>query len=272
MAKLNDSEDARADVAVVPAELRRVLDLAMQTEPDDAGGDLDPELVAAAARQHHVVTLLHGGGPATPDGLRERIASSTSARRRPRAPAFVRPVRSRAWGVGLAGAGLVVAAIAAVVVLITSGGSGTLSASKVADAWTLPATSHAVAARVDNPAVLAVSFHGTGYPNYRDDEGWHAVGSRSDPVGGRSAFTVYYATGKRRAAYTVVAGTRVSTPSSARRFAVGGVQMAEFRSGDRWIIVFANHGNSCVLTAAAPRERTWLVKLAAWHRSGDSLS
>ena len=135
--------------------------------------------------------------------------------------------------------------------------------------WTLPATNDVVTPRSDDSTELEVSFHGTAYPNYRDDEGWHAVGSRPDSIGGTPAFTVYYATGKRRAAYTVVAGA-VSVPAGARRFVAGGVRMAEFRSGDRWIIVFPNQGNSCVLTARAPREKTWLVKLAVWGtRSGS---
>ncbi len=111
-----------------------------------------------------------------------------------------------------------------------------------------------------------MSFHGTTYPNYHDAEGWHPVGTRSDRIAGSAAFTVFYATGDRRAAYTVIAGTAVSVPSGARRFTVDGLRMAEFRDGDRWVIVFPDRGNSCVLTAAAPREKRWLVKLAAWHQ------
>jgi hypothetical protein len=102
------------------------------------------------------------------------------------------------------------------------------------------------------------------YPNYPDREGWHPVGMREDEISGHAARTVFYAVGSRRAAYTIVAGTRVRVPADARQFTAGGRPLGEFRDHDRWVIVFSDDGNSCVLSAAAPRERRWLIKLAAW--------
>jgi hypothetical protein len=175
---------------------------------------------------------------------------------------LLRTSRSR-WTLGIAS--FAAAAIVAAVVLSSSGTSGPPAATRVAAVWTLPATSSAVTPNPNDHRELNVVFHGTPYPNYHDSEGWHPVGTRTDQIAGIPTLTVYYAVGKRRAAYTVLAGTRVSVPASATYFVADGVPMAEFRSGDRWVVVFRNHGNTCVLTAAAPREKQWLVKLAVWR-------
>jgi hypothetical protein len=248
-------------------ELRRLLALAERVGPRAQAPDdeHDPQVLTAVRRQRRVAAVLQSGGPATPESLRTRVDQLYGGRggtsRIARLGLFAAiPLR-------LAGAATVAAAAVVVAVLLATGGSSTRpAATRVAQVWTLPATGRDVAANPSNPAALAVSFHGTAYPNYHDSEGWHAVGTRTDRVAGTSAFTVYYATGQRRAAYTVVADTQVSVPAGARRFKVDGVRLAEFRDGDRWVIVFPDRGNSCVLTAAAPREKQWLVKLAVWHR------
>jgi hypothetical protein len=205
-------------------------------------------------RQQRVATLLQSGGPATPDRLHARLdALERRQGGRLRSRRAAHSAARWRWG--------------AAVVLISSGGSSDgISATQLASVWTRPATS-VVAADTFNPSVLDVSFHGTAYPNYHDAEGWHPAGIRSDQIDGRTAFTVLYAVGARRAAYTVVAGTHVAIPPGASHYSVGGLRFAEFRSGNHWIIVFANHGNTCVLTAAAPREQHWLVKLAVWSRA-----
>jgi hypothetical protein len=216
-------------------------------------------------RQQRVAMLLQSGGPATPESLHARLdALDAGQDGRARSVGTARSGVRWRWGVPATAAA---AALAAAVVLISFGGSsGGISATQVASVWTRPATS-GVAADASNPAVLDVSFHGTAYPNYHDTEGWHPTGTRTDQINGQAAFTVVYAVGARRAAYTVVAGTHVAIPRGASHYSVGGLRFAEFRSGNHWIIVFANHGNTCVLTAAAPREQHWLVKLAVWSRA-----
>ena len=241
-------------------DLRKVLSLAAQTEPV-SGLEGDVRLTKAVERQRRVALALRHGGPATPSTLRSTIDDMCQGRRQRRPTLRTSPVL--AWRVGVAAA--LAAALAFVVVALTqTGGTTPLAASRVAAVWTLPATSTAIKASPGDPAALDVRFHGTGFPNYHDDEGWHPVGTRAGQIGGRAEFTVYYATGKRRSAYTVVAGTRVSIPSDARRFATDGLTLAEFRDGDHWVVVFQNGNNSCVLTAAAPREKQWLIKLAVW--------
>ena len=250
-----------------PEELR-VLALAAQapSSPAEAGAAGDARLSKAVERQRRVTRGLQTGGPATPATLDASIDALYAGRRTRRRSGRFRPIPATVLALGAA------AAAAVVVALVATGGSGRLSASRVADVWKLPATGGTATPSAHNPAVLDVSFHGTAFPNYHDSEGWRPGGTRTGQVDGRPEFTVFYVTGRRRAAYTVVAGSRVSTPSSARRFVAGGVHLIEFRDRDRWVVVFPNHGNTCVLTAAAPREKRWLVKLAVWDSARSNIS
>jgi hypothetical protein len=271
MVDLPDSE--RRDPEPRRAQLRAALSLVAR-EPGEhppRRAD-DPALTKVVERQRRVALSLSSAGPATPPGLAARLASLEHAAEEPhRSRAFRVPLGTSWQPRAVAAVVGALALCAALVVLVTSASSGgRLAATRVADLWTLPATSNAVHPSTSAGAELDVSFHGTPYPAYRDREGWHAVGRRSDYVGGKTALTVFYATGARRAAYTVIAGTHVSVPASAMRFVADGVQLAEFNDHGRWIVVFRNHGNSCVLTAAQ-RERTWLVKLAVW-RQGNTPS
>ena len=264
----DDRDDPATQGAAAPERVRAVLELAARDVgegPEPDRNDHDPELLQAAARQRQVARLLQQGGPATPETLRARLDALREERPRRRRVPLVGSIGGTWPGWTAGAAGVAVAAIAVVLVLGAVGGSGAPAATRVADVWKLPATSSVVRPKPGDPAALDVSFHGTPYPNYHDSEGWAPAGTRSGTINGTPVFTVYYATGERRATYTVVAGTRVSVPAHAAHLLVGGLRLIEFRDGGRWIIVFANHGNSCVLAAAAPREKTWLVKLAVWR-------
>ena len=266
MANPHDSKDSGGRLDAPPGRVRDVPRLADGSEHDgglepagsgDAGGSDSPAAGRGASQQQRAARVRRAQGS-------HRSSASEPTRRRPAFGSIAGP-RWWPWAVRLGG--LAAAATAVVVVLVSSGASPVVSATRAAELWKLPATSNVLAVRPGNAAVLDVSFHGTEYPNYHDREGWHAVGTRPGSIDGTPAFTVYYATGARRAAYTVVEGVRVALPSGARRFVAGRTRMAEFRDGDRWVVVFSDHGNSCVLVAAAPREKAWLVKLAAWHRT-----
>jgi hypothetical protein len=245
-----------------PDELRRVLSLAASAPAAaaDAGTGLDAHLSKAVERQRRVARGLQSGGPALPPTLDAAIDALYEGRGRQRRIRSV-PTSKLRIGSALAAAA---AAAAVVVVVFAAGGSRQLSASSVADVWKLPATGGTATPNPKNPAVLDVSFHGSAFPNYHDSEGWRPGGTRPGRVDGRPEFTVFYVVGDRRAAYTVVATSGVSTPANAHRFVSHGVHLTEFRDRDRWVIVFPDRGNTCVLTAAAPREKQWLVKLAVW--------
>ena len=270
MADLHHSDKRHSRLEPRLAELREVSSLT-----DNLGGSpldgSDRALGGAIDRQRRVARLLSSAGPVTPPALRARLDAleHRAGKTRDAEPAR-RLLTDRRRAVAVSALSGCVAIAAAVVLATGALSPGSLQATRVAEVWTSPATSDMVQANPTDPGELAVSFHRTAFPAYRDSEGWHAVGSRSDRIDGKAIFTVFYATGTRRAAYTVVAGTRVSVPSTAEHLVAGGLSLAEFRAGNRWIIVFRDHGNTCVLTAAAPREKTWLVKLAVWHVNGSS--
>jgi len=222
----------------------------------------DPNVRRALERQRHVAGLLRGGGPALPPALAARLGTQThDSRSRTLVPSD--------WSVKLIGA--TAAALATVVLVATAiiswsiaGPSAWPTAAQVAALWTLPATRRVEADPADRTR-LDISYHGIAYPNYHDREGWHPVAARYDRIGGLATVTVFYQTGRRCAAYTVVPTTGLAVPAEATRLRVAGLSLTEFRSGDRWIVTFRRSGNTCVLTAAAPRERRWLIALATWH-------
>lgn len=268
----HEGGNGRVELELTPALVRRVLVIAAGEGRTDGGRagrrGLDRNAAEAAARQRRVALLLRGGGPATPATLRVRLGLLDPPVRPPRrfGPVPLRGPAPRSLVVGVASV-----AVALIGVLLVGGSTSSLPAAvQVASLWRLPVTRAGVTSSPRDPRELDVNFNGTQFPNYRDGEGWHAVGTRAGKVAGRPAFTVYYETGARRAAYTVLAATRVSIPAGSNRFVAGGRQLAEFRSGDHWVVVFHDLDNSCVLTAAAPREKRWLVKLAVWQVSGGS--
>lgn len=237
-------------------------DRAVEPEQRPVAGRLqaDPACRRALERQREVVRALRGGGPFVPPGLSARYsAGQAAARPHRRQRAFKRPpLRTSLVGVAAAVAALVV------VVLLLGSPQSQPNAAQVAAIWTRSA-SVPVAADPADPRQLDISFHGIVYPNYHDREGWHPLAARYDRIGGLRTATVLYATGARRAAYTVVPTTRLSVPVTATHLRAAGLSLTEFRSRDRWIVTFVKGGNTCVLTAAAPRERRWLIKLAIWN-------
>jgi hypothetical protein len=242
---LAEDRPLESEQVVVAAQLRR-----------------DPDVRRALERQRHVAGALRRGGPALPPALAARLR--THARHsRPRT------LLPSDWSVKLIGASAaVLAAVVLVATMIIGLSSGALSArptaAQVTAVWTLPATRRVKADPAD-PTRLDISYDGIAYPNYHDREGWHPVAARYDRIDGLATATVFYQTGRRRAAYTVVHATGLAVPAEATRLRVAGLSLMEFRSGDRWIVTFRRGGNTCVLTAAAPRERRWLIALATWH-------
>lgn len=235
-------------------------------EDANPGPGTDAQLAGTAQRQRRVASALRAGGPRMPVELHARI-DALGARRATVTRSLAH--RSRPLviaAVAIAGAALVVAGALAVARVDRGHGETSLAASRIAsDVWRV--TPQAVSPEVDrrDPARLALAFHGTWFPNYHDGEGWHASGVGTQTVAGHRALTVYYRTGARRATYTVVAGTAVAVPDGAARFAIGTRRLAEYRQRTIWVIAFHDHGNTCVLAAAAPRERRWLVGLAEWR-------
>ncbi len=154
MAGPSDCNNHRTNREPDQDELRRLLTLARAGSSAQLSDDeQDPELLTAARRQQRVAAVLQSGGPATPEQLRERIDRLYEGQPTPRSARL--GAFAPGWWRWAAAAGAVVAAVLVVAVVLVTGGSSTRpAASRVAQVWTLPATSGEVAANAGNPAEL----------------------------------------------------------------------------------------------------------------------
>jgi hypothetical protein len=208
-------------------------------------------------RHERVHRLLSTAGPATPPGLRERIAAPTA-----------RPERRSRPRVALAGAvATVAAAVVLAVALVAELGSHPTIA-EAARPSALAATAPAPAQDARRPTLLRAAFAGVTYPDWNRQFGWRTTGRRHDSLeGGRSAETVFYQHTHHRIGYTVVSGKPLKPPGHAQRFVVNGLQMLAYKDGRRDVVTFERNGRTCVLAGVVHRRST-LVKLASWKADG----
>ena len=120
----------------------------------------------------------------------------------------------------------------------------------------------------DQPALLAASFEGLSYPDWKREFGWRAVGERTDELDGRDAHTVYYKNSDgARIGYTIVAGDALPDPPGAERSVVDGVELAAFNADAANGVTWLRDGHSCVLAGEGVKRST-LLELAAWKGDG----
>ncbi len=207
-------------------------------------------------RHERVHRLLSTTGPATPLGLRERLAARAE-----------RPTRRARPRVALAGAvaTIAVAAILALTLLPGLGGHPTIAAAARLSA--LPAKAPAPVENARNPTLLRASFAGVTYPDWKKQFGWRAIGARTDSVDGRSTRTVFYKHTHHRIGYTVVSGKPLARPAGAERLVVDGVEMYRYRDGRNTVVSFERNGRTCVLAGYVHFAST-LPKLASWKAQG----
>jgi len=205
----------------------------------------------SAERVHR---LLSTTGPATPLGLRERLAAPPQPRARPR--------------VALAGAvATVAAAVVLALTLVTHLGTHPTIA-EAAHPSALAATAPAPAQDARRPTLLRASFAGVTYPDWKRRFGWRTTGRRHDSLeGGRSSETVFYQHTHHRIGYTVVSGKPLKRPGHAQRFMVNGLLMLAYKDGRRDVVTFERNGRTCVL-AGVVHHRSTLIKLASWKAEG----
>jgi hypothetical protein len=208
-------------------------------------------------RHERVHRLLSTAGPATPPGLRERIAAQSA-----------RPARRSRPRVALAGAVATVAAavVLALTVVAELGGHPTIA--EAARPSALAATAPAPAQDARRPTLLRASFAGVTYPDWNKQFGWRTTGRRHDSIeGGRSAETVFYQHTHHRIGYTVVSGKPLKPPGHAERYEANGLVMLAYKDGRRDVVTFERDGRTCVL-AGVVHQRATLLKLAAWKADG----
>lgn len=113
-----------------------------------------------------------------------------------------------------------------------------------------------------DPTLLREQFGGVTFPDYQRRFGVKASGQRRDVTGGRTVQTVYYRLGHTPPiSYSVVSGSSLTIPPSAREVTVAGVRIHSYTRDGLSFVTLVRHGRTCVLAGRVPT-RT-LVALAA---------
>jgi hypothetical protein len=195
-----------------------------------------------------------------PLALRERIEADR-ARARP-------ALRRRRLALGGSLAGLVAAALLAVILATPASGPAGPSVAQAAELATLPATGTAPSVDSAHHGLLKRSVGGVSYPSWQYEFPWRASGVREDRLHGRRAVTVFYDSPTHvRIGYTIVAGKALGEPAGTSR-GQGAERYVVMRRGSRTVVTWRRGGHTCILSgpAAVPVER--LLALASW--SGQS--
>jgi hypothetical protein len=245
------SEDQLADLArlvdgTLPADRRVELEARLAESP---------EFSSIVERQGVAVDALRGtadvGAPARLRARVERRGSPAARRRRP----------------ALIGGAIAAAAVTALALVVALPGAGGVSAASAAALGQRPATQPAPGAAPGTPQLLRARVEDVPFPNYGAKFSWKPVGARKDGLSGRGATTVYYGSGLRRVAYTIVSGGALHAPSGARSTTRGGVEFRTFQSGGRIVVTWQRRGHTCVLSGKAVRPAE-LLTLADWRGKG----
>ncbi len=212
-----------------------------------------------AAERRALEALAIAAQERAPAAMRARLELARDPRPRWRPG---RPFAAFAATAGVAAAAL----STAVALLIGGGGPG---APTVAAAATLGSRPQAVALHVPRGAPPGVSAAGIAYPGWSAQFGWRALGVRRDRLDGRMATTVFYGSGSRGIAYTIVSGAPLAPGAVSRSSTWEGTRLKTLSAGGRVIVSWVQDGHSCVLSAIGTPTST-LAHLAASQRASSS--
>ncbi len=218
---------------------------------------------ARLAEQRMVATTLRAGGPEIPDSLRFRLDAQAHPGRR----SLPAPGRRR-W---LAAPAALTLVIAAALAWQLTRGSGTPTIGQAARLAFVDPTAPSPRPDPTHPGRLMASFAGVPFPDYVRAFGARPAGQRSDRPSGRSERTVYYRLpGGARISYTVVSGSALALPGTARRtLLVDGVAIRAYSQGTLSFVTLVRAGRTCVLAGQVPA-RTLLALAAEPLRAGTA--
>jgi hypothetical protein len=257
------------------ADLRDLAALADGSLPESRRAEIEARVAGSAVlkdeldRQRRALAAVRAAAAETraPARLRETVEGL----RRGEAPVRTQAGRApseRPWwarwpAVATAGAVAVAAALALIVLP-----AGEPAVDEAAELAARPASEPAPPTETDQPTLLATSFEGLSYPDWKREFGWRAVGERSDELDGRATHTVFYENREgRRIGYTIVSGDALDPPSEGEQSVVEGVELTAFAADGASAVTWLRDGHSCVL-AGEGVERSTLLELAAWKGDG----
>lgn len=218
-----------------------------------------PELEELVRRQRlSLAATRRLAGEAAPASLYGAVETAPAGAARP---------RRRRLTLALAAAGVLAAALIAVVAF----GVGTTPAGPtVADAArlaTLSATAPAPRV-VPGTGRLDASVGALAFPDLSGRHGWRAVGARRDTVAGRDVTVVYYAGGREQVGYAIVDSPVLTRPGDAVATVRDGVEYLSLVAGGYPVVTWRRDGHTCVLVGDVPPER--LLALARWSNGAGA--
>ena len=192
-----------------------------------------------------------------------------SAERRPSLPQRARNAFVRAFGsvprVAAATGALAVLALALVLALGGSGGTGGPSLPQTAALTTLPATAGAPAKSHTGRPELTAAVDGVAFPYWEDALGWRATGTRTDRIGGRTVTTVFYANhAGSQVGYAIVGGLPAPHVAGGQLTWRGATPYRVLQVNGATVVTWPRDGRMCVLAGRGVDPAT-LLHLAAWH-------
>lgn len=218
-----------------------------------------PDAELLVERQRRVTQLLRGG-PELPSTLAERV---------PEAQRPERALARRRLAVGVASLAVATGAVAAVLALAPfSSKPQPPTVAALGRLGFAPAVDQAPRSRPGHPALVTASFEGVDFPNWSRRFGWHTTGARTDHLGGRTTFTVFYAHMGHRIGYTVVSGPPLDIPTRGRQLTRNGLTVTVIGDGMHASAVFVRNGRTCILSGHFAHRST-LIKLASWKGEGE---
>ncbi len=238
----------------IEAELARLADGSLSPGREAelrAEVERSPSLARGLAEQESVVSLLRAADAPAPASLHRQVEAMVASASRPKRPRlnlrFLVPATAA------------MAAIVAVVVVLSAGGSTAgPSLPQTAQLALAPATSPAPPPDTTNRVDLRLAVDGVPFPNWARTVGWRALGSRADTIGGRRIATVYYGTrGRYRVGYSIVSGTPVPVVSG-HSVNWHGVRYVLGSHGSLRLVTWLRSGHTCVIAGPGVGYRTLL--------------
>lgn len=156
------------------------------------------------------------------------------------------------------------AAIALALAFSLNGSSSTLSVRDAAVLTHRAATQGPPPERGGERRELAVAVDGVWFPYWGGKLGWHASGSRTDTVDGRTVRTVFYENGHgERIGYAIVAGNAPSQGSGGVVSRRDGTPYRLLTIDGAPVVTWVRDGRLCVVSAHGVSGAT-LLRLASW--------
>jgi anti-sigma factor RsiW len=224
--------------------------------------EASPELASALTEQERAVTMLRALDEPAPAALRARVREMTDGAERNAGP-------RRAWrwrrSLFVPAATALAVAVAALIVLLGSGGSSAPTVPQTAHLALAAATAPAPAEDPAHSGQLRLRVGGIAFPYYGHSAGWEATGVRTDAIGGRRIVTVFYMEQGHRVGYAIVSGAPLAV-GGGKVIMEGGVSYRVQHTGSALLITWRQGGHTCVIAGQRVNSATLLALASAEER------